>query len=285
LFHHGYLPRTLAARYGSWFGFVSEQNDLSATERLVFDSFNAWLAMLEVSSLNKSYKMVVLRVLLDRDAFWDGMEIEKLAAACREFLLSHPTLRNDLPPTQQFPDPANAPIRAWAAWWLEWPLSRWMDEQAERHWFKREGDRFIAAFQCPENLRPDFESMTAELVDYRLAHYAKTRIEKASELNIGRFVVKVSHSGGKPILRLPTVEELPGRPIGPTTATLPDGSQWVFKFVKIACNVASPLGSDENQILQLLRGWFGENAGVPGTNYQVAFTKSETVRRQLYLPP
>jgi SOS-response transcriptional repressor LexA len=63
--------------------------------------------------------------------------------------------------------------------------------------------------------------------------------------------------------------------VGPTTATLPDGSQWVFKFVKIACNVASPLGSYENQILQLLRGWFGENAGVPGTNYQVAFTKSE----------
>jgi phage repressor protein C with HTH and peptisase S24 domain len=151
-----------------------------------------------------------------------------------------------------------------------------MDEQAGRHWFKREGDRFIAAFPCPKNLRPGFESMTAELVDYRLAHYAKTRIEKAAELTAGRFVAKVSHSGGKPILRLPTVEELPGRPIGPTTATLPDGSQWVFKFVKIACNVASPLGSEESQILPLLRGWFGENAGAPGTNYQVAFTQSES---------
>jgi superfamily II DNA or RNA helicase/diadenosine tetraphosphate (Ap4A) HIT family hydrolase/HKD family nuclease/SOS-response transcriptional repressor LexA len=276
LFHHGYLPRTLAARFGSWFGFISEQDDLPADERLVFASFESWLAMLEATSLNKSYKMVVLRVLLDRDTLWDGMEIEKLAAACREFLISHPTLRLDLPPTQQFPDPAKAPIKKWAAWWLEWPLSRWMDEQAGRHWFKREGDRFLAAFQCPENLRHDFESMTVELVDYRLAHYAKIRIEKAAELSAGRFVAKVSHSGGKPILRLPTVEELPGRPMGPTTATLPDGSQWVFKFVKIACNVASPLGSEENQILPLLRGWFGENAGAPGTNYQVAFTKSET---------
>jgi superfamily II DNA or RNA helicase/diadenosine tetraphosphate (Ap4A) HIT family hydrolase len=277
LFHHGYLPRTLAGRFGSWFGFISEQDDdLTADERLVFASFESWLAMLEATNLNKSYKMVVLRVLLDRDALWDGMDIEKLAAACREFLLSHPTLRHDLPPTQQFPDPAKAPIQAWAAWWLEWPLSRWMDEQAGRQWFKREGDRFIAAFPCPDNLRPDFESMTAELVDYRLAHYAKTRIEKAAELSAGRFVAKVSHSGGKPILRLPTVEELPGRPIGPTTATLPDGSQWVFKFVKIACNIASPLGSEENQILPLLRGWFGENAGAPGTNYQVAFSKTET---------
>jgi SOS-response transcriptional repressor LexA len=151
-----------------------------------------------------------------------------------------------------------------------------MDEQAGRRWFKSEGGRFLAAFPCPKTFRPDFEAMTAELVDYRLAHYAKTRIERAAALGAGRFVAKVSHSGGKPILRLPTVEELPGRPVGPTTATLPDGSQWVFRFVKIACNVASPLGSEENQILPLLRGWFGENAGAPGTNYQVAFTQSES---------
>ena len=50
----------------------------------------------------------------------------------------------------------------------------------------------------------------------------------------------------------------------------------MFKFVKIACNVASLLGSEENQILPLLRGWFGENAGAPGTNYQVAFTRTES---------
>jgi len=276
LFHHGYLPRTLAARFGSWFGFVSEENDLTENEREVFASFGSWFAMLEATGLFKSYKMVVLRVLLDRDALWGGMDIERLAAACREFLLSHPTLRHDLPPTKQFPDPANAPIDQWAKWWLQWPLTMWTNSQAGRHWFKREGDRFLAAFPCPEKLRPDFEAMTAELVDYRLAHYAKTRLEKAGELDVGRFVAKVSHSGGKPILRLPTVDELPGRPTGPTTVALPDGSPWVFKFVKVACNVASPLGTEENQILPLLRGWFGENAGAPGTNYHVAFAKTET---------
>src|SRR5690606_29532914 len=78
LFHHGYLPRTLAAKYGSWFGFVSEQDNLTADERLVFGSFEPWFTMLEGTSLNKSYKMVVMRVLLDHDALWEGMEIEKL---------------------------------------------------------------------------------------------------------------------------------------------------------------------------------------------------------------
>jgi hypothetical protein len=96
-----------------------------------------------------------------------------------------------------------------------------MDEQAGRQWFKQEGDHFVIAFQCPENLRSAFETLTAELVDYRLAHYAKTRIEKAAELKAGRFIAKVSHSNGKPILRLPTVEELPGRPVGPTPPRFP----------------------------------------------------------------
>jgi SOS-response transcriptional repressor LexA len=150
-----------------------------------------------------------------------------------------------------------------------------MDEQSGRQWFRREGDRFLAAIPFQENLRPEFESMTAELVDYRLAHYAKTRIENTSRPTTDRFIAKVSHSKGKPILWLPTVEELPGRPVGPTIATLPDGSQWVFKFVKIACNVACPVGQEENQILRLLRGWFGEDAGAPGTNFEVAFTKTE----------
>jgi len=36
-----------------------------------------------------------------------------------------------------------------AAYWLKWPLSRWMDEQSGRSWFTRTGDRFVAAFTCP----------------------------------------------------------------------------------------------------------------------------------------
>lgn len=275
LLHHGYLPRSLAARYGSWFGFIGEEDDLSSAESTLFESLGEWFRMLEISSLNKSYKMVVLRVLLDHDAFWNGMEIEKLAAECRRFLLAHPTLRHDLPPTQQFPDPAAAPIKDWAAWWLEWPLSRWMDDQAGRRWFKREGDRFVTAFKCDADLRADFESMTGELVDYRLAHYARTRLEKRAVASADRLIAKVSHSGGTPILRLPTVEELPGRPIGPTHVKLPDGSDWVFKFVKVACNVAAPAGEDHNQLGRLLREWFGDDAGAPGTGYRVVFSRTE----------
>ncbi len=53
--------------------------------------------------------------------------------------------------------------------------------------------------------------------------------------------------------------------MGPTEVVLPDGSRWEFKFVKVACNIARPVGEDGNQLADLLRRWFGPNAGVPGT--------------------
>ena len=167
-------------------------------------------------------------------------------------------------------------MQDWAAWWRQWPLSKWIAEQLGRQWFKEENGRFVANFACAEGLRPAFESMTAELVDYRLAHYAGSRLRGIDAAAGARFVAKVSHTNGKPILFVPGIEKEPGRPTGPTPVQLPDGTVWVFRFVKVACNVAAPRGSDGNQLPDLLRKWFGENAGAPGTGFQVTFARSES---------
>lgn len=37
------------------------------------------------------------------------------------------------------------------------------------------------------------------------------------------------------------------------------------------CNVAAPVGEKQNQLGKLLQRWFGENAGLPGTNFTVRF--------------
>jgi hypothetical protein len=57
---------------------------------------------------------------------------------------------------------------------------------------------------------------------------------------------------------------------------LPDGREWEFRFVKIACNVAGPRGSNvgdtlPNGLPTLLREWFGPDAGLPGTSFEVEF--------------
>jgi SOS-response transcriptional repressor LexA len=242
--------------------------------------------------------MVVLRVLLDRDALWDGMAIDALATACRQFLVSHPALRADLAeiPSHKSPErergdrsshplptPSTpAPDPAFTTYWLKWPLSRWMDDQAGQRWFTRRDDRFVADFTCPPELRAAFESLTGELVDLRLAHYSRSRLAPIQALSASdgmtpstTFRAKLSHSGGKPILFLPSVESVPSRPTGPTRVRLPDGREWVFRFVKVACNVAHPAAPSargNNALPALLRDWFGPDAGLPGTNFEVEFT-------------
>ncbi|MBV9673349.1 MAG: type III restriction endonuclease subunit R, partial [Verrucomicrobia bacterium] len=119
LFNRGFLPGTIRALHNDWFSFVQAEGDLTAQETAAFQEVDLWFRMLELTALNKSYKMVVLRVLLDMDAFWNGMEIRPLSDACRAYLLAHAQLRADLQPTNQITEHRRASSEQWAAWWLQ----------------------------------------------------------------------------------------------------------------------------------------------------------------------
>ena len=288
LVHAGYLPLTVSASHDSWLDFCRGEGDLDAAEQTALDQHGPWFRMLQTTSLTKSYKMVVLRVLLDRDAIWDGMEIGELALACRAFLEGHPLLRADLEGAGYKRGSGKDEQTAFSNWWFKWPLSRWMDEQAGKKWFALQDKNFAANFGCPLAGRGAFEQLTGELVDCRLAQYARSRLPKnGNKVGDGKafFVARVTHSGGKPSLILPRVEDEPGRPMGPITVRLPDGKKWLFRLVKMACNSAGPqsegvaeAGRATNQLGTLLRDWFGENAGQPETRFEVKFTQEMVAR-------
>ena len=269
----GFLPRSISAAQGSWFGFAESEADLSNDERQILAQFGDWLKMLETTSLTKSYKMVVLRVLLDEGRIFTGVDLNEFAKSCRRFLQNHEVLRQDLLGDGHAVDHFLAADPKWTKWWNKWPIDRWTDLQPEKKWFIREGDDFRFTAVCDASLRPTFEAMTAELVDWRLAQYARKWKESSSNIDGSNFEAKVSHSAGKPILFVPDKTKCPNRPYGPTLVRLPDGSDWEFKFVKVACNVAAPQGQKSNQLGTLLHQWFGSNAGLPGTGFTVRFER------------
>ncbi|MDA1054107.1 MAG: DEAD/DEAH box helicase family protein [Planctomycetota bacterium] len=271
VFSRGFLPRTIGAEQGSWFAFVETEGDLSEEEREAVAAFNDWCKTLEATSLTKSYKMVVLRVLLDEEVFFEGIDLFTFSAACRRFMQNHEVLRRDLDGERHAVDHATAEDREWAKWWIKWPIDRWLDVQNGKTWFTRNGDTFRLNVECPGRLKRVLESLTEEIVDWRLAAYAKSRRLVEREAGELSFDAKVSHANGRPILFLPAKSELPDRPVGIVSVQLPDGNEWEFKFVKVACNVAMPAGEKTNQLGELLRQWFGANAGLPGTNFAVSF--------------
>ena len=101
---------------------MESEGDLTETELLVLQRHNRWLRWVETTAITRSYKMVVLRVLIDGDALLTGQDLLKHAAKARAYMLAHPSLREDLSPTQEVPDHAAALMQDWAAWWQRWPI-------------------------------------------------------------------------------------------------------------------------------------------------------------------
>ena len=269
LFHRGYNPRTLPPEFTTWFDFVAAEGDATALEAECLGQFRDWFVMLATTRMTKSFKMVLLRVLLDNDGLLSGMPIPELAAKCRQFLVAHEFLRRDIADVATG-QPAEMSPRKWESNWRKFPISIWMQEEEGRSWFAIDGDSLRVAFKCDERLRRSLESMSGELVDFRLAAHARQRASATG------FVAKVIQSRGKPFLKLPTVDEQAGRPEGPVLVRLPDGREWEFRFVKIACNVAGPregrVGDTlPNELPTLLREWFGSDVGLPGTSFEVEF--------------
>jgi superfamily II DNA or RNA helicase/diadenosine tetraphosphate (Ap4A) HIT family hydrolase/SOS-response transcriptional repressor LexA len=269
--HRGYNPRVLPSEFPTWFDFIAAEGDATAAEAECLANFYDWFVMLATTAMTKSFKMVLLRVLLDDNAFWSGMPIADSAVKAWTFLAGHPALRGERGDHDDHPSAA-APPRGWTSNWRKFPISIWMKEKNGKRWFTDEGGRFGAGFTCPDSLRDAFEVLTGELVDFRLAAHARPRTAANG------FEAKVIQSRGKPFLKIPTAEDEPGRPIGPVPVALPDGRTWEFRFARIACNVAGPPEEKAgdtlpNHLPELLRQWFGADAGLPGTSFKVSFCR------------
>ncbi|WP_437971076.1 DEAD/DEAH box helicase family protein [Sorangium sp. So ce260] len=270
LYRMGYRPSTLRSAREGWFDFVAEEGDLTEPELRVHRAAREWLLELEVTSVTKCYKMVTIEALLEAGALADGLSSAELADRSHTLLARSPELFRDLEGVKELPDPRAPDMQRFTAYWKANPIAAWTSGRGRR-WFALDGDRLVPRIPCPDGDEAVLAAMTWELVDYRLAMYRARGKEEAAGAS---FTTRVLWNQRDPILKLPSRKAHPDLPSGDTDVRLPNGDVWRFRFMREFCNVAHPIGSQRNQLPDLLRGWFGLAAGRPGTAFNVRFSRS-----------
>ena len=258
----GYNPAVMRAPYGSWLGFVDAMGGLESEQSILLKEKGCgeFLGHLETTPMTKSYKMLVLRALLDESALTTGLSIEQITAGVSRQAATSPRVQEDL--GVEVTDFValrrkleQNPIKAWCGG----------AGTGGRPYFAVEDGHFVPTSELECDNPDALAALVTEIVDWRLTQYFR----RASSPDSGhRFLCRVSHTRGKPIIRLPNRDKEPGVPAG-WVPILAKGERFEANFVKIAVNLIHREGNTKNVLPEIARGWFGEHAGLPSTNHWV----------------
>lgn len=261
--HDGYNPRATGA--ASWLEFVRSNGDLGPAEQEVLGRHSEFLSALESTQMTKSYKMVVLLAMLNESAMPGSLEVGRLVEAVRRIVKRSAALQADFGDGLD-KDPAlqtlleNNPIAAWVGG----------AGTGQTSYFSYEKGRFSALVDESLATREMLQGLVRELVEWRLADYLRRVIGTVTDTD---FVCKIIQSGGQPLLKLPDRDRAPTLPEGWTSVKI-DGAMHEANFVKIAINVIRLPGTEANLLPEIVRGWFGPDAGQPGTDFRVRIRQS-----------
>jgi superfamily II DNA or RNA helicase/diadenosine tetraphosphate (Ap4A) HIT family hydrolase/HKD family nuclease len=259
LFREGYNPRSLRPRFGSWLGFVDVEGGLTPDEMAGRETLRAFLEALETTDMTRSYKMLVLLAMINRNQLPGTLSPKNLADEITDMARHDPRIAADL--GEALADSAELQKLLRAN-----PIEAWIGGKGTGgvSYFDFEAGQFRSRFTVPPALVSAAQELVREIVDWRLAEY----FQRPGKAGAAEFVLKVSHADGRPILFLPDRDDNPGLPEGWTDIRA-DDELLSANFVKIAVNVARRPDSDTNALPELLRRWFGADAGKPGTRHQV----------------
>lgn len=259
----GYNPGS--QRQMGWFGALDRMGLLEPNEQETARTFGDVLLGIERESITKSYKLVTLQAFLEEDGLGSGVTISRLAARSRQILRGDPRLVADVG------DHLGDDEAEWQNYWRQWPIAAWTGElrgSDAAALFRLDDDSFKPRFDVPVPFEATMSELLAELVDYRLCRYLAQRQSQAGEWRL-----RVGQTNGRPLIWLGR-ERNNGLPAGEVSLRAED-QFYTASFVKIALNVLRDPVTPENRLPELLRRWFGEQAGAPGTAHMVFLRKMD----------
>lgn len=225
-FAAGYDFSKVRKQHGSWFELVAEQQAEPALQDLIKRYRLFLLRGVESTAMTKSFKMIMLRAFLDLNGLQHPVRLTDLAEKSWHIIWRRPDwAKHDILPTLQ---QANATSEKWLRYWLANPVTFYckQDQQDQAAWFKHDDQTIQLNFAVDNADAPQLALLLNELIDYRLANYAKQRL--ASEQLPSQYTDTAAQA---------TPEQAPALSlaIAPTAQTEAANSIPYYPALKIAC--------------------------------------------------
>lgn len=185
--HAGFNPGRTG--HAGWLGFVSDMGDLAEAERAAWTTHKALLDEIETTRMTRSYKMLVLRGMIEARAFPGRIAVDDLVARIARMARRNPQIKTDL---SVDPDDTGR-LRTLM---MQQPLTI----LAETQWFTLGPGVFETRFT--DDGSSALASLASELVDWRLLRYLQNR--------------SLSYDQGNDPLMVEAAEDAAPAPIPPT---------------------------------------------------------------------
>jgi superfamily II DNA or RNA helicase/diadenosine tetraphosphate (Ap4A) HIT family hydrolase/HKD family nuclease len=261
----GRNPRAARPAHGSWTRFVQTRGDVSGSLIEMIDRGEAasrFLEEIETTRMSKAFKMIVLLAMLRKNQLPGVMTIEQLVDDFRTLVKRSERLQSEV--TAKLEDD-----QAMRRYLESNPINAWCKGAGGGTYFEYAEGELKTRFDVAGSVRNEFQLLVRELAEWRIADHVGIGGLAGSESK--QIVCKVIQTGGRPILKLPDRGVYPGIPEGEMDVSV-DGKSMNARFVKQFVNVLADRDAGENELAAVVREWFGDAAGQPGTRFFVAFT-------------
>lgn len=163
----------LRRNHGCWWEYLDEQGDATLDEMAIIERHAQWFRDLTVTRVVRSYKLVLLRTLIQQNKFGQEVTVDSLAAWAKQWFLHNPLWQQDLPASLQ--PLSRLSNRRWAAQWKKMPVHYWCTPEpgSSIPWFVSNGKDFNFSQPVLPDDRDKLSQMTAEILDWRLEQYGQ----------------------------------------------------------------------------------------------------------------